>query len=50
MDEEQYFLYENRLASFHGPKPVTKRRQSNASSRAPKALTWPHKFLRAEDV
>lgn len=43
--DEQYFVYENRLASFQGPQPVTKRRASNASSRAPKALTWPHKKL-----
>ncbi|KAH8911576.1 hypothetical protein BR93DRAFT_908647 [Coniochaeta sp. PMI_546] len=43
--EEQYFVYENRLASFQGPQPVAKRRASNASSRAPKALNWPHKKL-----
>ncbi|CAK7220124.1 hypothetical protein SCUCBS95973_004052 [Sporothrix curviconia] len=41
---EQYFVYDNRLASFQGPQPVAKRRPSAAAgSRAPKALTWPHK-------
>ncbi|TLD17048.1 uncharacterized protein PgNI_01405 [Pyricularia grisea] len=42
---DQYFVYENRLASFLEPQPVAKRRASNASSRTPKTLTWPHKFL-----
>ena len=46
----QYFIYENRLASFQGPQPVAKRRGSNAHSRAPKALQWPHKNLAAADV
>ncbi|KAL2018239.1 hypothetical protein VTK56DRAFT_1146 [Thermocarpiscus australiensis] len=41
--DEQYFVYENRVASFRGPQPVTKGRVSSASSRAPKALHWPHK-------
>jgi hypothetical protein len=48
--DEQYFVYENRLASFQGPQPVTKRRASNASSRAPKALHWPHKKLSPSSV
>ncbi|KAB5577973.1 hypothetical protein GE09DRAFT_1214186 [Coniochaeta sp. 2T2.1] len=43
--EMDYFVYENRLASFKGPQPISKRRTSTASSRAPKALTWPHKKL-----
>ncbi|KAH8847790.1 hypothetical protein MCOR27_001909 [Pyricularia oryzae] len=42
---DQYFVYENRLASFLEPQPVAKRRASNAGSRTPKTLTWPHKFL-----
>ncbi|TLS30981.1 hypothetical protein PpBr36_03284 [Pyricularia pennisetigena] len=42
---DQYYVYENRLASFLEPQPVAKRRASNASSRTPKTLTWPHKFL-----
>ncbi|CAK7207855.1 hypothetical protein SEUCBS139899_010670 [Sporothrix eucalyptigena] len=42
--DEQYFVFDNRLASFQGPQPVAKRRPSTAAgSRAPKALTWPHK-------
>jgi len=48
--EDQYFVYENRLASFQGSQPVTKRRASNASSRAPKVLTWPHKKLSPSSV
>ncbi|KAJ9150729.1 Protein bir1 [Pleurostoma richardsiae] len=48
---EFYFIYENRLASFHGPQPVAKaRRGSAAHSRAPKALTWPHKNLHAAEL
>ncbi|KAB5545891.1 hypothetical protein GE09DRAFT_222437 [Coniochaeta sp. 2T2.1] len=43
--ETDYFVYDNRLASFKGPQPISKRRTSTASSRAPKALTWPHKKL-----
>jgi hypothetical protein len=43
--DEQYFSYENRLASFRNPQPVAKSRVSTAASRAPKALTWPHKTL-----
>ncbi|CAK7229485.1 hypothetical protein SBRCBS47491_007263 [Sporothrix bragantina] len=42
--DEQYFIFDNRLASFQGPQPISKRRPSTAAnSRAPKALTWPHK-------
>ena len=48
--DDRYFIYENRLASFQGPQPVAKRRGSNAHSRAPKALQWPHKNLTASDV
>lgn len=48
--DEWYFVYENRLASFQAPQPVAKRRGSNANSRAPKALTWPHKSLAPVDV
>jgi hypothetical protein len=40
--DEQYFVFENRLASFRGPHPVS---GSGASSRAPKTLQWPHKSL-----
>ncbi|KAK0641721.1 hypothetical protein B0T16DRAFT_219963 [Cercophora newfieldiana] len=48
--EDRYYVYENRLASFQGAQPVTKRRASNASSRAPKALHWPHKSLSPVDL
>ncbi|TPX15950.1 uncharacterized protein E0L32_000284 [Thyridium curvatum] len=48
--DDQYFIYENRLSSFHGPQPVHKRRASTAGSRAPKALTWPHKSIAAADM
>ncbi|EOO01117.1 putative at hook domain-containing protein [Phaeoacremonium minimum UCRPA7] len=48
--DDRYFIYENRLASFQGPQPVAKRRGSNAHSRAPKALQWPHKNLAASDL
>ncbi|ERT03412.1 hypothetical protein HMPREF1624_01727 [Sporothrix schenckii ATCC 58251] len=42
--DEQYFIFDKRLSSFQGPQPVAKRRPSTAAgSRAPKALTWPHK-------
>ena len=41
--DDQYFVYEARLASFHGPQLVSKRRVSTANSRAPKTLSWPHK-------
>ncbi|KAK1755573.1 hypothetical protein QBC47DRAFT_380690 [Echria macrotheca] len=48
--EDRFFIYENRLASFQGAQPVTKRRTSNATSRAPKALHWPHKSLSPVDL
>ncbi|KAK0620198.1 hypothetical protein B0T14DRAFT_456980 [Immersiella caudata] len=48
--EDRYYVYENRLASFQGAQPVTKRRASNASSRAPKALHWPHRSLSPVDL
>ncbi|KAK3324021.1 hypothetical protein B0T19DRAFT_219714 [Cercophora scortea] len=48
--DDRYFVYENRLASFQGPHPVAKKRASNASSRAPKALHWPHKSLLPSDL
>lgn len=49
---EQYFIYENRLASFASPKSATKRRASHTSqqSRAPKSLPWPHKSISPEEV
>lgn len=37
--DEQYFSYENRLASFQEPQPAAKGRVSN------KAVSWPHKSL-----
>ncbi|KAK0715539.1 hypothetical protein B0H67DRAFT_537983 [Lasiosphaeris hirsuta] len=43
--DNMYFVYENRLASFQGAHPGGKKRASNASSRAPKMLHWPHKSL-----
>ncbi|KLU91033.1 hypothetical protein MAPG_09558 [Magnaporthiopsis poae ATCC 64411] len=44
--DDRYLVYENRLSSFLGPQAVTKqRRASNSSSRTPKTLSWPHKFL-----
>ncbi|KAK7742986.1 hypothetical protein SLS63_000554 [Diaporthe eres] len=50
-DVDEYFIYENRLASFHGPQRVTKRRASTAAtSRAPKTLSWPHKSIKPADV
>ncbi|KAK3319002.1 hypothetical protein B0H66DRAFT_517468 [Apodospora peruviana] len=50
VSHEQYFIYENRLASFLNAQPAGKKRASNASSRAPKALHWPHKALQPEDL
>ncbi|KAJ4417488.1 hypothetical protein N0V82_006152 [Gnomoniopsis sp. IMI 355080] len=48
---DEYFIYDNRLASFTTPQPIAaKRRGSNASSRAPKALSWPHKSLKPADM
>lgn len=50
-DIDEYFIYENRLASFHGPQRVTKRRASTAAtSRAPKTLSWPHKSIKPAEV
>ncbi|ROW04520.1 hypothetical protein VMCG_05029 [Cytospora schulzeri] len=50
-DMDDYFIYDNRLASFNGPQPVAKRRASSAAqSRAPKALTWPHKSIKPTDM
>lgn len=50
-DIDEYFIYENRLASFHGPQRVAKRRASTAAtSRAPKTLSWPHKSIKPADV
>ncbi|SPQ25479.1 031bdb73-5975-4446-a97e-f27b94bc82cc [Thermothielavioides terrestris] len=43
--DDQYFIFENRLDSFRGPQPVSKGRVSSATSRAPKAMHWPHKTL-----
>jgi hypothetical protein len=47
---DQYFAYENRLASFQTAQQLSKRRASNASAKAPKSLRWPHKFLSPEEV
>lgn len=50
-DMNDYFIYDNRLASFNGPQTVAKRRTSSAAhSRAPKALSWPHKSIKPADV
>lgn len=52
---DEFYIYENRLASFTDPQVVAtapKRRASNAStqSRSPKIMTWPHKSIRPVDV
>jgi hypothetical protein len=47
---DDYFTYESRLASFQTAQQLSKRRASNASSKAPKSLKWPHKFLSPEEV
>jgi hypothetical protein len=47
---DEYFTYEGRLASFQTAQKLSKRRGSNASSKAPKSLKWPHKFLAPEEV
>jgi len=47
---DQYFTYESRLESFHTAQQLSKRRASNASSKAAKSLKWPHKFLEPERV
>ncbi|KAL2134689.1 hypothetical protein VTI74DRAFT_11093 [Chaetomium olivicolor] len=44
-DSDQYFAYENRLASFRGYQHASKGRVSSATSRAPKVFQWPHKIL-----
>ncbi|EPE31408.1 Inhibitor of apoptosis (IAP) repeat-containing protein [Glarea lozoyensis ATCC 20868] len=45
---EEYFTYENRLASFQVAHPMPKRRASNASSKSARSIKWPHKTLRPE--
>ncbi|KAG0649145.1 Chromosome segregation cut17 [Hyphodiscus hymeniophilus] len=47
---DEYFTYENRLASFQNAQQLSKRRASNASTKAPKLMKWPHKWLLAEDL
>jgi hypothetical protein len=47
---DQYFTYESRLTSFQTAQPLSKRRISNATSKAPKSIKWPHHFPSAEDV
>ncbi|TVY39757.1 Protein bir1 [Lachnellula subtilissima] len=47
---DQYFAYENRVASFQTTQQLTKRRTSNTSAKAPKSLKWPHKFLSPEEL
>ncbi|EFX05936.1 chromosome segregation protein [Grosmannia clavigera kw1407] len=50
-EDAQFFVLENRLASFQGPQLVAKRRTSTAASaRAPKTLTWPHRSPTAIDL
>lgn len=43
--EDVFFCLENRLASFQATQPASKGRASNANSRGPKQLQWPHKTL-----
>ncbi|KAK0663040.1 hypothetical protein QBC41DRAFT_284699 [Cercophora samala] len=43
--EDVFFCLENRLASFQVAQPASKGRTSNANSRGPKPLQWPHKTL-----
>lgn len=47
---KQYFAFEARLQSFHEAQQASKRRASNASGRAPKAVKWPHKHMSTEEV
>lgn len=47
---DQYLTLESRVASFQTAQPLSKRRASNASSKAPKSLKWPHKFMSVEEV
>ncbi|KAK4134498.1 hypothetical protein BT67DRAFT_441675 [Trichocladium antarcticum] len=42
VSDEQYFVFENRLASFRGPRAVS---GSGANARTSKTLQWPHKSL-----
>ncbi|OAA67811.1 chromosome segregation protein [Niveomyces insectorum RCEF 264] len=43
-DDDRYFIFENRLASFQGHQPVAKRRTSSANGyKTPKVFSWPHK-------
>ena len=47
---DQYYTYDGRLASFQSAQPLSKRRTSNATSKAPKSIKWPHSSLPAEQV
>jgi hypothetical protein len=47
---DQYFTYESRLTSFLTAQPLSKKRTSNANSKATKSLKWPNQFLSAEEV
>ncbi|KAE9363597.1 BIR-domain-containing protein [Stipitochalara longipes BDJ] len=47
---DEFFTLESRIASFQTAQQISKRRASNASSKAPKSLKWPHKFLSAEEL
>lgn len=47
---DEYFAYDNRLASFQNAQHLSKRRASNASTKAHKSMRWPHKWLSSEEV
>jgi hypothetical protein len=47
---DQYYTYDGRLASFQSAAPQSKRRTSNAASKAPKSIKWPHLSLPPEQV
>lgn len=47
---EDFFTYDSRLASFQTAKALPKRRASNATTKTPKSIKWPHKSLPAEEV
>jgi hypothetical protein len=47
---EKYHTEAGRLASFQTAQPLSRRRTSNATSRAPKSLKWPHPWLAPEKV
>jgi hypothetical protein len=47
---DQYYTYDGRLASFQSAQSLSKRRTSNASSKAPKSIKWPHSSLPPEQV